>query len=133
MADRDALVRELAKFSNWAESAARYVVRANFSCEYCGLDLLASVDNFKQWENDHIVPASAGGTDDDSNIAVSCRTCNWHLKRGWDPSSECGSNAEREELVDAVREYVRKRRTRFLRELVEVRETIDNIGRKTSP
>lgn len=125
MTDPEGLVHELVKFGNWSESAVRYGIRANFCCEYCGMDLLASVDNFRQWENDHIVPTSASGLDSDQNIAVACRTCNWHIKRGWNPQDVCGADASRERLIRATQAYIRQQRTRFLRELVEVREIVD--------
>lgn len=130
MTDTKGLARELIKFGNWAESAAHYGYRADFCCEYCGLNLLSSVDNFKQWENDHIAPKWASGTDEDWNIAVACRTCNFHLKGKWDPREVCGENAPREELIRAVQNYVREQRTKFLKELVQVRETIDNWSAK---
>lgn len=44
--------------------------RAGFACEYCRrpIDL--------EWHREHIRPVAAGGSDDPSNLAVSCPRCN---------------------------------------------------------
>lgn len=41
-------------------------------CSYCGLQLKA-----KGWHVDHVIPVSAGGVDDISNLFPSCATCNF--------------------------------------------------------
>lgn len=48
-------------------------MRAGHRCEYCRAPEAAFNFNF---EVDHIIPSSAGGTDDLSNLALSCRSCN---------------------------------------------------------
>lgn len=49
--------------------------RAGHRCEYCGAP--EAVFNFA-FEIEHVVPVTRGGTDDESNWALSCRACNVH-------------------------------------------------------
>ncbi len=52
---------------------SRVAERAGHRCEYCRAP--EAIFNFA-FEVEHIVPPSRGGTDDDSNRALSCRCCN---------------------------------------------------------
>lgn len=47
--------------------------RAAHRCEYCRAP--ESIFNFP-FEVEHIVPPKQGGSDDESNLALSCRACN---------------------------------------------------------
>ena len=47
--------------------------RDKFTCQYCGKS--KDDDNVKL-ELDHIIPVSAGGTDDYHNLTTSCKKCN---------------------------------------------------------
>lgn len=47
--------------------------RAGYLCEYCHAP--EAVFNLS-FEVEHILPKSAGGTDDEDNPALSCRSCN---------------------------------------------------------
>lgn len=47
--------------------------RASHRCEYCGAP--EAVFNFP-FEVEHIEPLGRGGTDDESNLALACRSCN---------------------------------------------------------
>jgi hypothetical protein len=47
--------------------------RAGHRCEYCSAPEV--VFNFP-FEVEHVIPPSAGGDDDLSNLALSCRSCN---------------------------------------------------------
>ena len=47
--------------------------RAGHRCEYCHAP--ESVFNFP-FEVEHIVPSGRGGNDEDSNLALACRSCN---------------------------------------------------------
>ena len=57
------------------------LVRAGFRCQYCGRDLLESLDVFLTLCRDHLVPASAGGSDHNCNRVASCAACD-RLKAG---------------------------------------------------
>lgn len=107
--------------STWSETSVELGVRARFSCEYCSRDLLASVDAYDSWQTDHVVPISKGGGETDfDNLALSCRTCNM-LKRAFDPSSEVGEGAGRDQLIAAARKYVQDKRSSKLQEVASVR------------
>jgi 5-methylcytosine-specific restriction endonuclease McrA len=49
--------------------------RAVHRCEYCGAP--EAVFNFP-FEVEHVLPIIHGGSNDDSNLALSCRACNVH-------------------------------------------------------
>ena len=123
----DAIVQLLVGTGKWSAEAVRMGLRSGFRCEYCDADLLASVDAYKSWQLDHIVPTSAGGPDEFSNWAVSCHTCNFCLKRKWDPRSSVGE-ADRGGLILAVRKYVYRERTRILAELADIRSSLVRLG-----
>lgn len=124
MNDKETIVKALVDTGKWSESAARRGFRAGFKCAYCDRDLLASVNDYKSWQEDHIVPLSAGGKNEEENIVISCRTCNVNVKAKWNPLTVCGENPSREELIEAVRKYVTTRRTQFLEDVTELRKII---------
>lgn len=49
--------------------------RANHRCEYCRVP--EAIFNFP-FEIEHVVPSSQGGSDDEPNLALTCRSCNLH-------------------------------------------------------
>ena len=51
----------LARLPLWGQPGIDCAIRANFRCEYCGRDLLASLDDYKAWAQDHVVPRTDGG------------------------------------------------------------------------
>jgi len=74
--------------------------RYSFTCQYCGW---RGDQNFTDWYIaslciDHIKPRSKGGTDDDTNLVVSCHACNQY--KG---SHECESLEEAKEFVSRKR------------------------------
>ena len=52
--------------------------RDNFTCRYCGWDGRESFEKFfiANFSIDHIKPIVLGGNVDDSNLALSCHSCN---------------------------------------------------------
>jgi 5-methylcytosine-specific restriction endonuclease McrA len=119
------IVRDLVGTKIWSAKSAFLGERAGFKCEYCGRDLSASVNDYKDWQEDHIVPKSKGGDNDDvNNLAVSCRPCNVNWKAKWDPSTVCGDNASREELIEAVRKHVAQRKTKAMKDLITFRNIV---------
>ena len=69
------------------------------------MDLMLSLEDYKQWSIDHIIPRSAGGTEDLDNLALACWHCNGHLKGKWNPDLE-NKRPTREELIKRVRKYL---------------------------
>jgi 5-methylcytosine-specific restriction endonuclease McrA len=73
----DNIKKKLIDKFEWAEWQIDRGIRANFKCEYCGKDLLETIDDdFWIWQIDHIKPISKKGEDTKDNHAVSCLTCN---------------------------------------------------------
>lgn len=98
--------------------------RAGYKCEYCDKDLLASVDDYVfSWQCDHIIPRAAGGEDTLENFALSCAVCN-RIKSKWNPAKKVGENASREELVQAIRQYISKVLSGWTENLSKVREIV---------
>jgi hypothetical protein len=108
MKDIDEVVAALVATRKWSEPAARRGAKAGFRCEYCGRDMLASAEHYKMWQDDHLIPQSKHDSNEEHNLLVSCWLCNAKLKGKWDPRTECGHNATREQLSQAARTYIRK-------------------------
>jgi hypothetical protein len=56
--------------------------RAGYKCEYCRCQL-----SQRQYENEHVIPKTNGGTNDLENRAIACRECNSRkltATRAWD-------------------------------------------------
>ena len=119
----EAVRRLLSEFDGtFGEWIATRGVEADFRCEYCGEDLLASLGAYYSIQIDHVLPVSHDGPHCFENMALSCKPCNL-LKRDFVPS---GSNRE-ERVADARRHLLVHRRARKSR-LAEVREV---VGRDT--
>lgn len=121
------LSERLAKEMGWGAWVIEIAVRAHFRCEYCDRDLLASADTYKEWQHDHIVPQRVEKNDELDNMALSCRTCNVNFKGKWDPRNHLSGNPSREELIQATRNYVAKKRTAAFIEVVKVREIVYGV------
>ena len=122
------VVEKLVATNKWYKRTAELGERANYRCEYCGLDLLGSVESYKLWGIDHIIPISAGGDPDDiNNLAVACRHCNCDFKRTYDPREVTGPIATREQLINAGRNYIFQQKEKTLKEVKKVQEIIGYI------
>lgn len=51
------------------------LLRDDFTCQYCGRDLLADFESFVMYARDHITPRAYGGRDGNYNRVVSCGPC----------------------------------------------------------
>ncbi len=114
----------LAKTGKWHVNTAWLFERAGYKCEYCDLDFLGSVANYKSFQIDHIIPLSKGGEDINDNKAVSCKTCNWDLKSRWNPAVVCDSR-DRSVLVDTVRQHVKERERFYLDEMQTMKDIVN--------
>ncbi|MEX2316205.1 MAG: HNH endonuclease [Pirellulales bacterium] len=56
-----------------AQARKTVAERAAYCCEYCQSQLRFSADSFSV---EHVVPRSRGGSDELSNLALSCQRCN---------------------------------------------------------
>jgi 5-methylcytosine-specific restriction endonuclease McrA len=90
---------------HWPEIHILVGKRAKFKCEYCGKYLLASYEDYDQWQIDHIVP---DGNNDPENLALSCKLCNF-VKRHTSPTT-LTTKTDRESLINAARQIVAERR-----------------------
>jgi 5-methylcytosine-specific restriction endonuclease McrA len=109
----ESIKKELAEKYEWAPWQIKAGIRAKFKCEYCGKDLLESVDNyFWIWQIDHIKPTSKGGDDDydkeQENLAVSCLTCNYIKSDWWDESIL--DSESRDDKVEHAKSYIKAKR-----------------------
>jgi len=59
------------KNSNVRFSKYNVMLRDNFSCQYCGIDLTLSTATM-----DHVLPVSKGGPTTFENVVTSCQPCN---------------------------------------------------------
>ncbi|MGC2210576.1 MAG: HNH endonuclease signature motif containing protein [Candidatus Korobacteraceae bacterium] len=113
---REDVVQRLVATGQWSDEDARLGERANYHCEYCDLDLLENIQNYKLWQKDHITPIGSGGSTDFENLALACKTCNWNWKNRWNPRN-IEPEHTREKLIQAVRLYVAEQIRRAEEEL----------------
>ena len=107
---RQAVVDQVMATNKWSVEAARLAERADFRCEYCGLDFLASPENYKLFQVDHIVPISKGGSlIDFENFALACKPCNYSFKRSFDPRTMAGAEPTRAALITAAKQCIEER------------------------
>lgn len=116
------IVSVLVEKFGWSETSARLGIQARFRCEYCGRDLLASVDDYDAWQVDHILPQSKGGPDDFENLAVSCKTCNF-MKRNVVPEG-----LDRHARIRSAAVQIEVLRTRKLGEVAAIRHVVCGGG-----
>ena len=62
--------------SHWISPARRLAIylRDRFACAYCGRELRNALP--EEVTLDHLLPRSAGGTNEAPNLITACRTCN---------------------------------------------------------
>jgi hypothetical protein len=114
-------VDQLLATNKWSPLAIYLGFRADFKCEYCGRDLLESVDSYKLWEHDHISP---GGADEPDNLALACLICNCKLKNRWWKPDITGGSGSREDRINQVRLFLADRRAALEPELDKIRTLV---------
>lgn len=120
------LIKRLVETKLWGERSVKIGIRANFRCEYCGKDLLKSIANYKEWQEDHIVPLSKGGKDTLDNIALSCRFCNVVLKKRWSPLEKNAKKMSREELIQEVKKHLDQEKKKEIQKLKMINKIIND-------
>ena len=123
----DQLATALVEECGWSELQARLGIEARFKCEYCGRDLLASIEDYDAWQVDHIVPQSKDGPDEQWNRALSCKTCNF-MKRNWLPPGGLDPKSDREASVAIVQALIRERRAAKQLELDAIVALVTRLG-----
>lgn len=114
----------------WSLEAVQLGVRANFCCEYCDADLLATIESYDSWQRDHIVAVAGGGADHIDNLALSCKLCNF-LKRHTRTAGSV-TPANRQEAIDLTRKLIHERRVVKQKRLDEFVRIIDASGLRRS-
>ena len=104
---------------NWVPVNSQVAVASGFRCEYCGLDMLQSLEAYFSWQIDQIQPA--GGYTPE-NCALACRTCN-HLKHSRRPNG-----ATREEKIADAWDDIQRKRVERQAELDQLRQLIGYAG-----
>ena len=121
----DRSARELYPGEEWAEEWATVCERAGYRCEYCGKDMLASVDDYRSMQNDHIIPKKANGQNHIDNYALSCSVCNGPRFKGqYNPAKDVGEDAKRDKKIQAVRQHLIKKRVENYEHLLRCREIV---------
>lgn len=95
----------------WSRLAIDIGIRANFCCEYCGRDLISTVDDYNAWQIDYILPKNRGGEDLSWNLALICKTCCF-IKSNTIPTGMPHPHDDREGAVAAIAKLVQHRRAR---------------------
>jgi CRISPR/Cas system Type II protein with McrA/HNH and RuvC-like nuclease domain len=119
---KSTVIQQLQRELGWHLHHAHVGVEARFKCEYCGRDLLASVEDYDAWQLDHIIPTSGGGDDSIENKALTCKACNF-MKRTFVPEGET-----RNERIASARAHIKKRRENKEQELYKVRRLAGYVG-----
>jgi 5-methylcytosine-specific restriction endonuclease McrA len=78
-------------------------IRDDYSCIYCGREMLQDFDDWMSLEVDHLVPIARGGSDSLDNRVTSCNVCN-RLKGSYVPEGH--EAMTREEALSVVRSRV---------------------------
>jgi 5-methylcytosine-specific restriction endonuclease McrA len=110
----------------WSLDAVQLGVRANFCCEYCGADLLATIESYDSWQRDHIVATAREGLDHLDNLALACKLCNF-LKRHSDVVRSFNVE-DRHQVIAAIGQLIHQRRAAKQHLLDESVRIIDAFG-----
>lgn len=101
-------------------------IRAKFKCEYCDKEMFDSVDNYKLWQVDHIIPLSSNLSDFDyqslDNKAIACRQCNVSFKSTYNPINDIGFGKLRNEYILSVRAKIKEMRNQKQKDLDEMKK-----------
>jgi 5-methylcytosine-specific restriction endonuclease McrA len=101
---------EFMNTGHWGPIETQLGIEFNFCCAYCDKKMFESVDSYKEWQTDHIIPSSKGGIDRIENYALSCRTCNF-IKSAWNPAEHLGGlNVTKLNLINVSKNYIMEKR-----------------------
>ena len=101
---------------SWNWEQILLAVRSKGKCEYCDKNLFESIDNYKLWQVDHIIPKSAIIENFDpenfNNKSISCWQCNVSFKGKYNPITVLGIGKSREAYIENIRNYIANSRTK---------------------
>ena len=120
---RDVIMKELLRDYGWSRESLAVWCRAGHKCEYCGVSLLDSSDDYLYGSHiDHIIPGGGKYVD---NLALACKTCNFIKsdKNFQDPESPL----RRENLIAKAKVYISKRRELNEQRLSRVRQLLASL------
>jgi 5-methylcytosine-specific restriction endonuclease McrA len=101
---------EFMNTGHWGPIETKLGIEFNFCCAYCDKKMLESVENYKEWQTDHIIPSSKYGEDSIENYALSCRTCNF-IKSTWNPAENLGElEVTKLNLINVSKNYIIEKR-----------------------
>ena len=98
-------------------------IKASFRCQYCGRDLLESVNAYDSWNTEHVVPTSKKGDPGPENWALACKTCNF-IKGNWLPEDPGFRTLPLDEQIPIVRRHVQQKRAEKRMEIAKMRRLI---------
>ncbi len=75
---KNGVMKRPGSFPKWLHNIVKY--RERGLCIYCGKNVANSLTPNQEYDIDHLVPLAKGGTNDATNLALSCPECN-NLKR----------------------------------------------------
>ncbi|EPI8558718.1 HNH endonuclease [Vibrio fluvialis] len=101
---------QLMATGQWGDREIKLGIEFDFKCAYCDKDMFESVDSYKEWQTDHLVPFSKSNDDTYENCVLSCRTCNF-IKGTWNPEQNQAEPLSRIELIGRARKYVFEKRS----------------------
>ena len=78
------------------------LAQCNFTCQYCGRNLLRDVGTFYEATVDHVWPKSHGGRRSRDNVVAACNLCN-QLKGDYQPES-----------IEDARAHIAAKRSEFV-------------------
>lgn len=84
------------------------LIRDCLCCVYCFQGVLDDEEGYHGWTDDHLIPGSLGGTNDDWNLVTCCHVCN-SLRGNWVPA-DSASWGSRKAFIAAVRHFIEQRR-----------------------
>ncbi|MDC7701412.1 HNH endonuclease [Vogesella indigofera] len=74
MLEQDGRVPRTTYFKKWIQNAIQLRERGN--CHYCGRVVASPAIANQEYDIDHMVPIAQGGTNDPTNLVLSCPSCN---------------------------------------------------------
>ena len=129
----DELTGTLMQTAGWSSEAVALGIRAGFKCEYCDLDLLSSVETYKSASRPYCTPYEGARPRQPGEPGSRLPKHATLPEEQMYPSKDARSSATRQELISEVRDYVRRCRTDYLKEVARIRTLVLEYETKFTP